>query len=654
MGGRAPCEEDRFECTTVRCDERSRRCVIDTNDAMCSDGDACNGIERCHPYHGCQPGPAPVCNDESPCTIDSCNPSTGCVYTPRDLDGDGFVSIMCEGGTDCDDDPRTGARVFPGAPEVCDNRRDDNCDGRRDFEDPMCRPSNEGCETASRLSLGPTGGTFSGSTTGLRSNYTLACAPGMGPDAVFRFRLEERRDIRVTTTASGAALALRRFDLCAIGPDERCAAGGTLTQRGLDAGEYALIVKTTSGQPFDLSIRLTPPTEPSPNDICNLLTPTIEPGAFSTRGTFEEFDDNHNLSCAPRGARDAVYAFEVPAGSERNLRVTARGSGALWGNSVAVALSTDCNSRTAEILCRTGIDTVNFEQRRLRPGRYYLVVEPGNTETTEFSLNVFLADAPPRPIGDSCAAPFDLTPSGSPPIAHGSIEVNRLENTPDAAPSCADSTMGKDAVFTFSLSEPRDVLITAQGPEPLRAALMSTCGNRASEIGGCVLAPMGRYGRLFRNLVPGTYFFVTHTQAGSGTISVQLEANPPTPPPNNDRCPGLAITLPSSRTDTLFGFMDNSLLSGCGGGAGAPDAFYSFTLTQRRRVVATAQHLGGGAIHLALQTTCGSATVRACGTRSGTTSTITETLDPGTYYLVVESAAGSEGDFRLDVVDLPP
>jgi uncharacterized protein (TIGR03382 family) len=48
-----------------------------------------------------------------------------------DADGDGYLDVAC-GGTDCADaDPA----VYPGATEICDNGRDDDCDGLIDQAD---------------------------------------------------------------------------------------------------------------------------------------------------------------------------------------------------------------------------------------------------------------------------------------------------------------------------------------------------------------------------------------------------------------------------------------------------------------------------------------------------------------------------------------
>jgi len=71
------------------------------------------------------------CNDHDPCTVDSCDSLTGeCVHDPLDADGDGFPAMVapdgtiCD-GTDCDD---TDESVYPGAPEVCMDGVDQDCD----------------------------------------------------------------------------------------------------------------------------------------------------------------------------------------------------------------------------------------------------------------------------------------------------------------------------------------------------------------------------------------------------------------------------------------------------------------------------------------------------------------------------------------------
>ena len=84
----------------------------------------------------CIPGTPVDCNDDDPCTIDTCKPESGtCNYThvTPDNDGDGYYAPLpgfapgapgsC--GNDCDD---TNPNAHPGGVEVCDGV-DNDCDG---------------------------------------------------------------------------------------------------------------------------------------------------------------------------------------------------------------------------------------------------------------------------------------------------------------------------------------------------------------------------------------------------------------------------------------------------------------------------------------------------------------------------------------------
>ncbi len=50
----------------------------------CDDENQCNGLETCDTNGDCQSGTAPICDDGVPCTVDGCDPSTGCTRTPDD------------------------------------------------------------------------------------------------------------------------------------------------------------------------------------------------------------------------------------------------------------------------------------------------------------------------------------------------------------------------------------------------------------------------------------------------------------------------------------------------------------------------------------------------------------------------------------------
>lgn len=109
--------DDEDSCTIDRCDASSADCVHApaADGTGCDDGNACTGNDSCGDGR-CQPGPALSCVDDNPCSVDGCVPASGCVF-PNVQDGaecdDANVcthSDACAGGrcvgqtVDCDDD----------------------------------------------------------------------------------------------------------------------------------------------------------------------------------------------------------------------------------------------------------------------------------------------------------------------------------------------------------------------------------------------------------------------------------------------------------------------------------------------------------------------------------------------------------------------
>jgi streptogramin lyase len=126
-GSAVPCD-DQVACTVDACDESKDECASRPSDDACDDGMFCNGAETCNPQSGCQAGPAPDCDDQAGCTVDSCDANANaCVHPLRDVDEDGEADEIC-GGTDCNDRNRD---INAAAVETC-NTIDDNCDGNTD------------------------------------------------------------------------------------------------------------------------------------------------------------------------------------------------------------------------------------------------------------------------------------------------------------------------------------------------------------------------------------------------------------------------------------------------------------------------------------------------------------------------------------------
>ena len=120
LAGTPPTCDDGATCTVDTCDPEAAggtgACDFAPDETECDNDLFCDGLEVCNPDDdgadettGCVPGTAPDCDDEDPCTIDSCDNVLGeCVNTPPECEGtgDGCCPASCtvadSGATDYD------------------------------------------------------------------------------------------------------------------------------------------------------------------------------------------------------------------------------------------------------------------------------------------------------------------------------------------------------------------------------------------------------------------------------------------------------------------------------------------------------------------------------------------------------------------------
>ncbi|MGB0588895.1 MAG: MopE-related protein [Myxococcota bacterium] len=97
-------------------------------DSCDSDDDAathplCGGDDCDDEDPGVNPAAGEICDDGKD---NDCNPETPDVCTdPCDVDGDGYISVECQGGDDCNDNNEF---INPGVEESCDDGKDNDCD----------------------------------------------------------------------------------------------------------------------------------------------------------------------------------------------------------------------------------------------------------------------------------------------------------------------------------------------------------------------------------------------------------------------------------------------------------------------------------------------------------------------------------------------
>jgi hypothetical protein len=93
--------DDAVSCTDDTCNPLTRLCEHTALDALCDDGNPCNGGETCDARAGCMVGTPVNCDDRIACTDDACDTRTGaCSHTPiHSACQDG---VFCNGAESCD------------------------------------------------------------------------------------------------------------------------------------------------------------------------------------------------------------------------------------------------------------------------------------------------------------------------------------------------------------------------------------------------------------------------------------------------------------------------------------------------------------------------------------------------------------------------
>ena len=106
-------------CTMDFCDGYTGLCDVMLLPAYfhfdCDDNDACTAGTTCDGWGECGGGETMLCDDRNPCTDDSCDPASGCVYTPSSAGATCDDNSVCTQVDLCDG---AGACVG-GAPVVC-------------------------------------------------------------------------------------------------------------------------------------------------------------------------------------------------------------------------------------------------------------------------------------------------------------------------------------------------------------------------------------------------------------------------------------------------------------------------------------------------------------------------------------------------------
>jgi len=650
----SPCEpgdpcNDNVPCTQDSCDEVAGgddewRCRNVPNDIPCGDGISCNGEEVCDRRQGCIAGPPLSCNDLDVCTIDSCDEELPepCLHAPRDFDADGHADEHCKGGDDCDDG---NARVFEGAPEICGDGFDNDCNGLGEglIDEVGCLPPGyDFCSGALDVSGG---GVFEVDLGGTFRDYSTSCGFGNNRDAALVFTLDAPMDVDVQAevgfTLSTVALGDDCVDDLVADPathefDElECNWGwpGRVRRRNLPAGTYYVIVAANVDEIAVVRVTFSDPTPAPTNEACDAPIDVSAGGEWEA--SFVDVIDHYPTTC---GFSDAELVYEFTTDAPQDVIVAATSDD---GRSLSVSVRSVCDNQGTEIRC-TYSAPADFRLYSLAAGTYYLLVESGseNAMTLEVSFEP-PSDPPP---GDTCDDPIDVSAGG---IFSGDLGDMQDDH---------DTRCGfhyRETVYELTLDEVKDVFLESTSTTYTYLSVRTDCDDRDTER-RCVYGDPAR--ATFRSLAAGTYYILVESfQRVDYDLSVTIaDPVPIVDVATNDTCTGDEYEIPVLAGGVFRGNTEGmaaDYTATCGFNAGSPDATYRFELDARTHVEASLEGSSYNTV-LHLHTgTCNPPDQLACNDNNlGSESFIAMDLDDGTYFLVVDGfGAASDGDYLLDV-----
>ena len=237
--------DDKNACTLDTCEPGSG-CVFQPEDGACDDGNQCTQGDHCE-SGGCSPTGFVDCDDGNLCTLDGCDPGTGCIHTNSEGscdDGD-----TCTQGDFCQD-----GQCQPGPIKQCFVCDDGDCDPDEDCKTcPQdCGECPPDCQTTEPLGCGAwIADTTVGYTNAIESYFNLQCISFLaetGPERVVPFVTGE--DVWANIKMTGAGIP--GLDLWVLGTN--CAPGSCVAQSGMLGLGAETLFKPDPGKTYYLTV----------------------------------------------------------------------------------------------------------------------------------------------------------------------------------------------------------------------------------------------------------------------------------------------------------------------------------------------------------------------------------------------------------------
>jgi hypothetical protein len=418
----------------------------------------------------------------------------------------------------------------------------------------------------------------------------------------------------------------------------------TLALRMVEGGGSYLLANWQGG-----SNAAGPAGEGGPGTCANAIP--ITPGQTVT-GDTRRGQSHNDGSCVgadegESGARELVYALTL----ERRQQVTIAVEQSGYDGTVYVR-SGACEDASAEPAGGCNDDDGDTSHSRvtvaLDAGTHYIFADGFARNEGSFSMTVTAVDVPS--IADVCQSAAALTPNAAVTGTLTSQDLNLFQAR------CGNNAPGPDRVYRLDVPQESRLQLHQESDYDGVISMRRACAEASTEVECNDDAEDAQHSRINAIVPAGTYFVFTDAfQAGAqGAYTLQADLAPVAGGNTaGDTCADAQLLTPGTPVDGNTFQARDDIRSPCAAATDGYDVVYRLNVTARSRVklwFESSDLREQGTITVARA--CDGAPLTEATCRAGALGearAYDQVLDPGNYYVIVDSAAPRRfGRFRLN------